>query len=151
MYKIKFVCEKDKIYFGEPPKKELTDTSLGLPIDGKIYPFGEYFALCATNAGEMPCYSENIYNLFIKHSLPFGTINGGIFVRNRKAGDTILSNNIHKKLKKLMCDKKVPEAIRDSLPVLCDRDGIFLVPGVAARCKSTGNDINIYVFRRKGI
>ncbi len=150
-HKIKFMARGDTVSFGYPPKKEFTEESLLLPTDGRIYPFGEYFAVCAAKDGEAIRYDENIYNLFIKHTLCFDTIDGSIFVRCRQAGDSILRGKFHKKLKKLMCEKNVPEAMRDSLPIFCDGSGIFLVPGAAERSGTKGNDLNVYVFRRKGI
>ncbi len=150
-HKIKFMAKGDALSFGFPPKKEFTEECLQLPADGKIYPFGEYFAVCAVKDGSAISYDENIYNLFIKHTLGFDTIDGSIFVRCRRAGDSILRGKFHKKLKKLMCEKNVPETIRDSLPIFCDGQGVFLVPGAAERSGTKGNDLSIYVFRRKGI
>lgn len=39
--------------------------------------------------------------------------------RSREAGDIILSHGMHKKLKKLLCDKNVPPHMRDRLPLIC--------------------------------
>ena len=32
-----------------------------------------------------------------------------------------------------MCDMRVPRALRDRLPLLCDGDGILLIPGIGVR------------------
>ncbi len=40
---------------------------------------------------------------------------------------------VHKSLKKLMCDKKVPLDMRDRLPVVCDAEGILYVPFIGVR------------------
>ena len=39
--------------------------------------------------------------------------------RSRATGDVICSHGMHKKLKKLLCDKGVPQELRDILPLIC--------------------------------
>ena len=40
---------------------------------------------------------------------------------------------IHKSVKKLMCDKKIPLELREKLPVIYDEDGIVAIPLLATR------------------
>jgi len=40
-------------------------------------------------------------------------------VRSRQEGDIICNHGMHKKLKKLLCDKKIPSELRDQLPLIC--------------------------------
>ena len=40
-------------------------------------------------------------------------------VRRRAKGDMIYSHGMHKKLKKLLCDKGIPLELRDTLPLIC--------------------------------
>ena len=40
-------------------------------------------------------------------------------VRRREKGDVIYSHGMHKKLKKLLCDKGIPLELRDTLPLIC--------------------------------
>lgn len=42
-----------------------------------------------------------------------------LWARTRAAGDIILNHGMHKKLKKLLCDKGVPPHLRDRLPLIC--------------------------------
>ena len=56
-----------------------------------------------------------------------------LIARSRREGDKILSGGMHKSVKKLMCDKKIPISKRNSLPVICDDEGILWIPGVALR------------------
>lgn len=49
-----------------------------------------------------------------------------LMIRHRFAGDTLTYSYGHKKLKKLLIDKKVPLKHRDNLYVLTDRDGQIL-------------------------
>lgn len=40
-------------------------------------------------------------------------------VRRREAGDSIVSHGMTKKLKKLLCDRHIPQDMRDRLPLIC--------------------------------
>ena len=40
-------------------------------------------------------------------------------LRRRRPGDTFLSHGMTKKLKKILCEKQVPPALRDALPLVC--------------------------------
>lgn len=50
---------------------------------------------------------------------------GELYLRSRRTGDTIRLPGGSKSLKKLMIDRKIPAAYRDSIPVLCDDGGIL--------------------------
>ena len=76
---------------------------------------------------------KNIYKNSIQLSINSATINGMLIVRNRLAGDRILCGGMHKSVKKMLCDRKVPPSLRARLPILCDDDGIIAIPGVAQR------------------
>ena len=54
-------------------------------------------------------------------------------MRARRAGDLFLWRGHHRKVKKLLCDMHVPRALRDRLPLLCDGEGIVLIPGIGVR------------------
>lgn len=55
-------------------------------------------------------------------------------LRTRRPGDTILSHGMTKKLKKLLCDKHIPQDMRDIIPAVCLPDGELLwFPTVAFR------------------
>ena len=60
-------------------------------------------------------------------------INGTLYARNRKAGDRIFLGGMHKSVKKLLSEKKVPLSLRQRLPILCDNNGIVAVPTVGIR------------------
>lgn len=46
-----------------------------------------------------------------------------LMARVREPGDTILSHGMHKKIKKLLCDKGIPPHLRDAIPLVCLPDG----------------------------
>ncbi len=73
-------------------------------------------------------YKELIYKVCINDKI----INN-LFVRNRRESDVYLIRGHHRKLKKLMCDAKIPARKRDRIPVVCDGEGIVWVPGFPVR------------------
>ncbi len=77
--------------------------------------------------------AKNVYKKSILLSLDSATINGVLIARNREAGDRIRMGGMHKSLKKLMCDKKIPLPLRSRLPVICDENGILAVPMIGVR------------------
>ena len=73
-------------------------------------------------------YKELIYKVCINDK-----IKSNLFVRCRKESDVYLIRGHRRKLKKLMCDAKIPVRKRDSYPVVCDGEGIVWVPGFPVR------------------
>lgn len=76
---------------------------------------------------------KNVYKNSILLSLDSATIKGTLIARSREAGDRIRMGGMHKSLKKLMCDKKIPLSLRARLPVICDENGILAVPMIGVR------------------
>ena len=64
---------------------------------------------------------------------------------------TLHKRNVTKSLKKLFNELSVPVEERDTLPVLCDDDGIVWVysVGVCRRCHITDSSRNIICVRGK--
>ncbi len=102
---------------------------------------GEYCLIWETDTEFSPedhRVCQNIYKKAIKVRLSSDTINGSLFLRPRRPEDTILSGGMHKKVKKLLCDRKIPLAWRDRFPLLCDEKGIVWIPEVALRDGAEG-------------
>ena len=105
-----------------------------------------------TNCEIIMVYSQNTKNIYknsILMSIDFDKISGKLFVRNRMAGDKIFTCGMHKSVKKLMCDKKIPVHLRDRLPVICDGEGIVAIPLVALRdgVSAKGDDsVRLYFY-----
>lgn len=79
--------------------------------------------------------------LLIIH-LAFDKIKGDLFVRNRKDGDAIQVDGMTKSLKKLFQEAKVPVLYRNTLPLVCDDEGILWIPyvGLCDRVRNSEND-----------
>ncbi len=94
---------------------------------------------------------KNVYNLSIRANLSSAKINGSLYVRNKKDGDSYRYGNMTHKLKKLFNDKKLSEKEKKTIPIICDDDGIVWVPGFSVRNEEKGNlkkdkDLNLYAY-----
>ena len=93
---------------------------------------------------------ETVKNIYKKATTTYwhsATIENSLFARPRREGDLIFTCGMHKKVKKLMCDRKIPLSIRASLPLLCDREGLLWIPLAARRDGSVGDgQIKITLF-----
>ena len=92
--------------------------------------------------------AKNVYKNSISMSLASAKINGGLTARSRLPQDKILMGGMHKSVKKLMCDKKVPIELRSRLPIICDSEGIVAIPLVGIRDGAKGTDLtlNFYMY-----
>lgn len=92
--------------------------------------------------------TKNVYKNSTPLSLDSAKIKGGLVARSRQAGDKIRSGGMHKSVKKLMCDKKIPLELRSRLPVICDEDGIIAIPFIGIRDGAKGKDtvLNFYMY-----
>lgn len=105
------------------PTREPVTLSLG------ITPWDEPFSILteASDTPLTPLTGEDIWA-----SAVFPASVGELFVRPRATGDTIHSHGMHKRIKKLLCDKHIPVDLRDRLPLVCLSDGhILWCPAVA--------------------
>ena len=57
---------------------------------------------------------------------------GPVLLRSRQAGDAIRLNIGTQTLKKLFVDRKIPAALRESIPVFADDEGVLAVGGIGA-------------------
>lgn len=152
--KIKVLIDREKIRFlktdclenGELHNKKSDSENFVIKPDGPFYSNENFIIklltdLCKTSSD----IDENIYNLSIHKAINFDKIKGEFIIRRRKNGDKYRFGNMTRSLKKLFSDKKIPINIRDSLPVLCDDDGIIWVPGFPVRdgLEASENEKNI--------
>ena len=86
---------------------------------------------------EKALHVTNVYKLSIQANLTSAKINGKIFARNKKDGDSYRYGKMTHKLKKLFNDVKLSQKQRQTIPVICDSDGILWVPGFSVRATSS--------------
>ena len=126
-----------------------TDSVDNLEIPFEVS-FNNYTIKC-----ELTDCSKKINRLSLDNLIDFDKINGKLFLRSRISGDriTLRKRNVTKSLKKLFCEENVPLELRDSIPVLCDENGVVWVYGfgVNKRYEVTSNSNNIISVRGKYI
>jgi tRNA(Ile)-lysidine synthase len=96
-------------------------------------PEGGFDLYLSRDIQSLPEHDENIYKLSISSSLPFATIKGTVYLRFRRAGDTLRFGGMTRSVKTLLNGAKIPPQERGRLPVLCDEAGILWIPGFPVR------------------
>lgn len=76
---------------------------------------------------------SNVYKISIQANLSSAIINGSLYLRPKKDGDTVYYSGMTHKLKKLFSDRKIPPSKRRLVPILCDDKGVVWVPGFGVR------------------
>lgn len=150
-----FFADKDTVGIIKKAARQTPERApLAIPVtEDKVLSFGDYFLLFTKKEEDINIIEENIYNLSLHSPVDCDKITGKLFVRTRLPGDTLRIGKMQKKLKKLLCDKGVPQRLRDSLPIICDGEGILYVPLVGSRdgCSadsSSKRQIYIYIWKR---
>lgn len=87
--------------------------------------------------------NQNIHNLLLQSAVDCDKIVGKLFLRTRHSGDYFhpSGRGVGKSIKKLMNEWRIPAHLRDVYPLLCDDEGVLLIPGYACdeRVKVTQN------------
>ncbi len=76
---------------------------------------------------------QNVHKKFFNYAVDCDKIQGSLTVRSRREGDRFhpAGRRVGKTLKSLFQELRIPTYDRDTYPLLCDEDGIVLMPGVA--------------------
>ncbi len=81
--------------------------------------------------------NTNVHNLSTAAStilnLSSVIIEGSLFWRSRREGDTVRMGGMTRRLRKLYNQKQIPVRLRERLPLLCDAEGVVWAPFVGAR------------------
>ena len=133
-----------------PKKAEKYDMPLH---HGVNFIIGTNFAVSVTPSHADTCETIQGYEKYAEAML-YCSKDSTLSVRNRCDGDAVLDGGMHKKLKKLMCDKKVEPADRDVLPIIyCDGEIIYApLCAVADQYKAQKNKeiIKISIHKKHG-
>ena len=96
---------------------------------------------------------KNVYKLSIHNILYFDKITNEVFARSRAEGDKIKAGKMTKSIKKLLQSSEIPKDERQTLPFICDNEGIILIPRIcrADRVSDKLNKqaLNIWYFKGK--
>ncbi len=117
------------------------------PVCVESFPFKSQFGDYIINIRDISQSSEKINKKVLDNLIDCDKIVGNVFLRTRIEGDkiTLANRKVTKTLKKLFNELNIPVEKRDSLPVLCDDNGVLWVysVGVDARCRVKANSGNI--------
>ena len=92
--------------------------------------YGDYRVTCAP--------AEKIVNTPDTFTVrPVGTLT----LRPRESGDTIRLSGGTKSLKKLFIDRKIPAAMRERIPVLCDERGVLGVYSIGVHADRAAGEL----------
>ena len=72
---------------------------------------------------------------------------GNLTLRGRRSGDAIRGSGGTKSLKKLFIDRKIPAAERNSLPIVCDAEGILGVCGIGVNLDRAADELPAMMVR----
>ena len=125
---------------GEPQKTDAVSYRMALHEGFNIIEGTPFAISVAKNADE--CVANEEYEPYATARISDGF--GNLFAANRREGDVIMSGKMHKRIKKLMCDKKIPLTDRDALPLICSEEEILFVPGCAVADIATSKSKNGY-------
>lgn len=99
------------------------------PIETKVLEPGQTVEL--PEQGLRICYAPATEICNTKDVFTVDT-QGPILLRSRQEGDAIRLNVGTQRLKKLFVDRKIPAALRESIPVFADAQGVLGVAGIGA-------------------
>lgn len=114
-------------------KKGSSDFSLLLKDGVNKVPHTPFIIRFDKNGGEIAEGKCNVYRMLNIVCINNDKIKGKLYIRNRQNSDVYFIRGHHRKVKKLMCDAKIPPAVRDMIPLVCDDDGIVWIPGFAPK------------------
>ena len=101
-------------------------------------------AIAVTSASDED-FSSNVYKKSIQVKLSSAIIVGSLVARSKRDGDTYYYGGMTRKVKKLFCDKKIPQSVREKTPIITDKKGIIWVPGFGVRDDSPKNKTDIWI------
>ena len=123
--KMKAVIEREKLCFvNEDDKQSFDDFSVPFKV-GKTELINKIVINIEKNPTDAPQKNTVCLDINADEISPLAHF------RSKKEGDTIHTGKLNKKVKKLMCDKKIPLEQRNKLPILVLNEEILWIPTVA--------------------
>ncbi len=83
--------------------------------------------------GDIDKTSLNVYKFSIQVTISSAIIDSGLILRFKSDGDAYRYSGITHKLKKVFNDRNIPPNQRSLIPIICDSEGIVVVPGMSIR------------------
>ena len=142
------VC-RDNEFFIEKKKEQLDYWQTELDgLDGEVRTPAGIYRFNRLNEKDLQSVQKNV----LENAFDCDRINGKVLIRSRKDGESIRPKNrgITKTLKKLFLEENIPPEKRNSIAVLSDEEGVFLVDGICVdeRVKITDETKNIIILEK---
>ena len=141
-----------KVLLGKAAHENQPPFCIKFDINGVKTPYNEYeFEICGIKEYNT---KRKINNLLLKNAVDYDKINKDAVVRSKNVGDKISLANRRcgKTLKKLFCEMKIPQVLRNRLAILSnDKNEIIWVEnvGAAADFAVTENTRNVLCIKYK--
>lgn len=145
---VEAVLRRGRLTFSREPKE--AQPPFSVPVEpGGDYTFGDTRYHCRLLSRADFAASQKIYKNLLHFSLCYDILNGSLVARQRLPGDRY--HPVHrggKTLKSLCQEAGLTPQQRAALPVVCDRQGIVLVPGFGCdeRVRLTESSEQILLF-----
>ena len=104
------------------------DFSIELAVGENPLPQGLGLAILGAYGENFLPEGIKVYKYATRVDFCSAIINGRLVLRNRRAGDRILSGGMHKSVRKLPCMAPFSPTERARMPLLCDGEGVLAVP-----------------------
>ena len=127
---VRFLCEQGTCRL---VRADAEECDFSIAVNRGVNAFSKFDSELTLFSAKDEEISSNIYKISIQARLTSAIIDGELYIRSRMDGDTVFYGGHHHKLKKIMCDLKVPKSVRAQIPVLCDARGVLWVPGLPPR------------------
>ena len=139
-----FICERGvcTVSIGS----EISKIDFRYDLKKGLNEFSEFSSVIYISDEPLPKTYTNIYKISIQERIPFDIIYGDVYVRSRAEGDTIYYNGITHKIKKMFCDRKIPNSKKSLIPIFCDDEGPLFVPGYHVRGDGGEAERYLYVY-----
>lgn len=123
-----FTIEGNDLAFKQNETKPIhIDYQVKLPVGEASLPLPETYV---KRSDKKRGIVENINKMHLTIHIANDKIEGDLFARNRKEGDTVRMGGMTRSLKKLFQEARLPASLRDRLPLICDEGGIVWIPYV---------------------
>ena len=153
-HKLAARVENNRLVFVPDEKKSPTESfSITLNNGLNVTPDGKFAIFIGADAPEQNLeIDRSTYSHFSSAKLCECDIHS-LTARNRKEGDIIRNGCVTKKVKKLLCDKKVAIDLRNSLPLICLNGQIVYIPTCAVaddvRVGQNNNHMQITIYKKE--
>ena len=126
-----FRCERGVCTIISSEHNDLIEYNIVIPNEKNI--ISDFDSVFYLTDGRLDESSLNVYKLSIQADISSAIIEGGLYLRPKKDGDTVFYGGITHKMKKLYNDRKIPVSLRPFIPLLCDDRGVVWAPGFGVR------------------